>query len=184
MSKELSKDMSTENQSLYSVLEVAGMLDISKRTVYRYIDKMDSKGVKGYVNGDDTGVTGKYNTKIFINEVGLAYIIKLSSKTGNAVHEVDSVPVKGSLSAETETDSNFELIAFLKEQIANKDKLIESLTTQNYNNQCLLMNLQNQLSLLQNNPVESSGSESVSVPESVSGSESVVKEKRHWWNRR
>lgn len=182
MSKDVSKDMSTENTSLYTVVQVSEMLDISKKTVYRYIDKMLSKGVNGVVKGDIDGVKGKYNTKTFVNDIGLAYIIRLSDK-GSKIGKSDSV--KDSLSAVTDSDSDLtpgqssdsDLIDFLKEQIKAKDELIKSLTEQNYNNQCLLLNLQNQLLLSQ--PKTDSD-----VPsDMVQSSDSDVPKKRHWWKR-
>lgn len=183
--------MSQENQECYTVLEVAEILGVSKKTVYRYIAKMLNKGVKGLVTGVNDERT-KYGTKTFINNAGLAYMLKFSNQPAGYVR---SEIVKGSLSAESISEDkqkaepaqeqvqelvsvpDSDMIEFLKEQIKIKDDLIKSLTEQNYNNQCLLMNLQNQLLLNQDNSAVVSESESESVPDSVPI-------KKHWWNRR
>lgn len=191
--------MSQENQECYSVLEVAEILGVSKKTVYRYIAKMLNKGVKGLVSGVNDERT-KYGTKTFINNAGLAYMLKLSNQPAGYVR---SEIVKGSLPADSisedkqkaepaqeplpepeplpESVPDSDLIEFLKEQIKIKDDLIKSLTEQNYNNQCLLMNLQNQLLLNQDNSAVVSESESESESESVPDSVPI---KKHWWNRR
>ena len=110
----------------YSVTETAKMLDISTKTVYRYIEKMKHSAVDGFivnVNGDVNGdVNGQFRCKYLITDIGIDYI-----RTDRNIPKT-----------EQSNNNDNELINSLLEQIKAKDRQIEMLLRQTENYQLLL----------------------------------------------
>ena len=138
----LSKSVKAKCQSLskgvsciYTVAEVAKMLDISRKTVYRYISENSVEFDREFVNVkvNDKGVKVK-----MITEKGLEYI---KNKCFSRFDYVEDEPIKD--------NSNNELVSSLLDQLrqkdiqlAEKDKQIDMLMEQSKNYQVLLQGQQ------------------------------------------
>lgn len=127
--------MSKGVSCIYTVAEVAKMLDISRKTVYRYISENSVEFDREFVNVkvNDKGVKVK-----MITEKGLEYI---KNKCFSRFDYAEDEPIKD--------NSNNELVSSLLDQLlqkdiqlAEKDKQIEMLMEQAKNFQVLLQGQQ------------------------------------------
>lgn len=148
---------------MYSVKDVAIMLDISTKQVYRYIEYMKKDNIQGFVNSSDsvTGVTT-------VNDTGLDYIKERRRSVSRPVPRSSSV-------GKTDTELVNFLYAELRakdEQIAQKDEQIATLLQLNQNSQVLLQQLQQTISA-------TPFIEGSSIVEPVTEKPS----KKHWWQR-
>ena len=107
---------------MYSVKEIAIMLDISTKQVYRYIEYMKKENINGFVisSDSDTGVTT-------VNDTGLEYI----KERRRSVSRPSSRP-----SPVRKADD--ELVNFLFAELRAKDEQIAHLLKQAENYQLLL----------------------------------------------
>lgn len=149
---------------MYSVKDVAEMLGIKPKQVYRYIEYMKKDNIDGFVNSCDS-VTGV----ISVNDTGLDYIKERRSSAPRPVPRSSS-----------DRQADNELVAFLyaelrakDEQIAKKDEQIATLLQLNQNSQVLLQQLQQSISALpfiEGSPI-------------VEPVPTEKPSKKHWWQR-
>ena len=120
---------------IYTVAEVAKILDISRRTVYRYISENSVEFDIEFVNVkvNDKGVKVK-----MITEKGFEYI---KNKCFSRVDYVEDEPIKDNSSNEL-VSSLLEQLRQKDIQLAEKDKQISMLMEQAKNYQVLLQGQQ------------------------------------------
>lgn len=112
--------------SIYKVAEVAKLLNISRKTAYRYIDKIPLDCVTDCVTvtKNDTGVTTK-----FITEIGLQWIKENCNITTSETVKLE----QSKLNDNSSSDIVLGLMEQLKQkdiQLSEKDKQIETLQEQ------------------------------------------------------
>lgn len=134
----------------YTVLQVAEICNISKKTVFRNIEKLNNNFIV-VVDRVQDSVQYTVNSKVITN-VTMFNDVSIPCNTKYLITETGLNYFKEKYSIDTvKTDSishNDSMIEFLKKQIEIKDEQINKLLQQNNNYQVLIAEMQNNTLLI------------------------------------